>query len=849
MPNQQKLQFNGNDKKIIQKDEFASTCKPLSELLDSVRHIEGFPIAKDEDILKLSVPPNYTACPNPYINDFIEKYGKVYDPKTDDYEKTPFVGDVSEGKNDPIYNAHSYHTKVPHKAIMKYIEHYTDQGDIVFDGFCGSGMTGVAAQMLNRNAILSDLSPAATFIAHNYNTPVDVEEFEHEAKRILGEVEKECGWLYETLHTDGKTKGKINFAVWSDILICPYCKNEYIFWENALDKESGDVINSYKCNHCLADIKKTDCERAKISYFDKSINREITQAKQALVMINYTCGKNKFEKSPDKYDYDLIKKIDESSIPYWFPTNEMPYGYNTEQPKRSHGVTHVHHFYTKRNLWALGTLWNKAQQSKFKSWHLIFLFEQVILGMSKMSRYSPNHYSQSNRYLSGTLYIGSQIAEVTPFYILSKVKFSNNIKTFESIKRNVNVTINTSSTTNILINNNSIDYIFTDPPFGNNLMYSELNFLWESWHKVITNNKSEAIMNDTQNKKIGDYKDLMTACFKEYYRVLKPNRWITVEFHNSKASVWQAIQDAITKAGFVIAQVSVLDKQQGSFKQVTSAGAVKNDLVINAYKPKIDFEENFLKKAGKDLEKEFVSEHLKKLPIEPNIERTEQMLYSKMLAYYVQKGYEVRFDARRFYALLRDNFKLIDGYWFNDNQVLKYDEWKKKQGLNFIKEIKAGQTIMFVCDEKTSLIWIYNFLESPQTYGDIYTAYSKATSNIEDEIPELKLLLDSNFIFENNKYRRPHNNKEKENVELQRENELHKAFEKILVEAKTATKKIKLVRKEAVLAGFTKAYQEKRYSDILTVAKKLDNSIIENNSDISDFVDIAKLKNEDSGLF
>ncbi|HNT67407.1 MAG TPA: DNA methyltransferase, partial [bacterium] len=135
--------------------------KPLAELLDSVRNIEGFPIGKDEDILNLSDPPHYTACPNPYIDDFIAEHGTPYDETTDDYHREPFVGDVSEGKNDPIYNAHSYHTKVPHKAIMKYIDHYTKEGDIVFDGFCGTGMTGVAAQLLNRKAILSDLSPIA----------------------------------------------------------------------------------------------------------------------------------------------------------------------------------------------------------------------------------------------------------------------------------------------------------------------------------------------------------------------------------------------------------------------------------------------------------------------------------------------------------------------------------------------------------------------------------------------------------------------------------------------------------------------------------------------------------------
>ncbi len=229
------------------------------------RDIEGFPLGSDEDILALSDPPYYTACPNPFVEEFVEHYGKPYDPENDDYHREPFAADVSEGKNDPIYNAHAYHTKVPHKAIMRYILHYTKPGDVVFDGFCGTGMTGVAAQLCSdrrmieslayqtkedgrildeegrpisevgaRRAVLNDLSPAATFIASNYNTPVDVDEFEREAKRILGEAEAECGWMYNTLHTDGKTEGRINYTVWSSVLACPNCTQELVFLDEAL---------------------------------------------------------------------------------------------------------------------------------------------------------------------------------------------------------------------------------------------------------------------------------------------------------------------------------------------------------------------------------------------------------------------------------------------------------------------------------------------------------------------------------------------------------------------------------------------------------------------------------------
>ncbi|MCK4826245.1 DNA methylase, partial [bacterium] len=336
------------------------SVRPLDELLDSVRDNDGFPIGKDEDILALSDPPFYTACPNPYIKQFIDEYGIPYDSDNDEYKRTPFVGDVSEGKNDPIYNAHSYHTKVPHKAIMKYIEHYTEEGDIVFDGFCGTGMTGVAAQLLNRKAILSELSPAATFIAYNYNTPVDAEEFERDAKRILEEVEKECGWMYETRHVeepnneqmvlvkDGQKKGKINYTVWSDVFICPYCENEYVFWDAAVDEKIGTVRNEYMCPYCKARITKRECARATTTFFDSALNQEITQAKQVPVLINYSVGRKRFEKKPDKYDLVLIEKIKNTEIPYWFPTSKLPKGDKTGEPYRV-GITQVHHFYTKRN--------------------------------------------------------------------------------------------------------------------------------------------------------------------------------------------------------------------------------------------------------------------------------------------------------------------------------------------------------------------------------------------------------------------------------------------------------------------------------------------------------------------
>ena len=402
--------------------------------------------------------------------------------------------------------------------------------------------------------------------------------------------------------------------------------------------------------------------------------------------------------------------------------------------------------------------------------------------------------------------------------------------------------ISTQSSTDLKnIPHNSIDYIFTDPPFGGNIMYSELNFIWESWLKVFTNIKDEAIINSAQKKSDYEYSKLMLHSFKNYFDVLKPNRWITVEFHNSSASIWKVIQEAIVKAGFVIGQVAVLDKKHGSFKQVTSAGAVKNDLVINAYKPSEEFRNVFLKKAGLNMEREFVQMHLDKLPIEPNVERSQQMLYSKLLAQYIQNGFEVRMDASEFYGLLKNNFIERDSFWFNSNQISEYE--KRIKLSKTIKKFDISQTILWINDEKSAIIWLANFLRTPKTYSEIQQEYFPKISQTDDTMPDLKQILEENFVTEDGKYRLPSINEKKEREDV-RNKRLSKEFNEILQEAKSG-KKIKEVRKEALLHGLMELYNKRDVDQIRIIGSKLDKKIVESDDDIYAIIDWAMTK-EDS---
>lgn len=677
------------------------------------RQVEGFLIGEDEDILALSDSPYYTACPNPFIEDFIKYWNQLKDSdrtstqdisdESGDYHRESFAADVSEGKNDPIYNAHSYATKVPHKAIMRYILHYTEPGDIVLDGFAGSGMTGVAAQMCgnpepefkrtvetewkaaglnlpkwgSRRVVLNDIGIAATFIEANYNLPFNVKAFELEAQRLLDELKQEVGWMYEILHTDGKTKGQINYTVWSEAFACPECGKEIVFLKEALDSNTKRVQDSFPCPSCSAELTKDNLQRLMETFVDPATNEPWQRIRLIPVFINYSVGKNKYEKEVGDADVQLLKQIENLLLPHMLPTDVFPikqmYHGSRLAPK---GFTRIHHLFLPRAAQALGTLWAKASAVKDTRLRhiLLFLVEQAVHGMSLLNRYKPIQYgriggSQVGLDLNGVYYVPSISTEVSPWY-----QFDGKLRRLYRAFQNAyaadgQAVITTGTTATLNLPNNSINYIFTDPPFGENIYYADLNFLVESWHQVKTNAELEAIIDRAKGKNLFDYQHLMQRCFEEYHRILKPGRWMTVVFHNSLNAVWNAIQEAMLAAGFVVADVRTLDKQQGSYRQVTST-AVKQDLVISAYKPSSILEERFKLEAGTEEGVwAFIRTHLQQLPVfvakdgqaEAIAERQNYLLFDRMVAFHIQRGVTLLLSASEFYAGLLQRFSEREG--------------------------------------------------------------------------------------------------------------------------------------------------------------------------------------------
>jgi hypothetical protein len=821
------------------------------------RKIEGFPIGEDEDILKLSDPPYYTVCPNPFIADYL-RAAKVSQKLNKPYHRNPYPAALDDSRNNRFVNAHSYATKVPHESVMRLFLHYTDPGDVVLDAFVGTGMTAVAAQLCGdksavdalgetrgivgpRHAVVSDLGPAATHLSYNFNFPFDEEEFEREADEIANAVEFECGWMYSTKH--GKNGlGEIICVLWSDVFVCGNCGNDVVFWDAAVDTANGEIRDLVPCPHCSNEARKAQLEPRLVAVYDGSLNQTIQQVKSIPAVIVYEFDGVRYEKMPDAEDLDVIKRIDEATIPFYFPLQRMPEGYNTEQPKRSHGLTHVHHFYTKRNLWALSCAWSHARSSRARFMLTSLMYKSSVLCAPLMSNYFASRRGESRggwvgKERSGTLYCPAIHSEVS---ILSQIATRRQAVKVTASSASPPL-LGVASATKLSVPDESIDYIFTDPPFGGNKMYSELAYMWEAWLGVFTNNQMEAITNRVQKKGLLEYESLMLKAFQEYYRVLKPGHWITVEFSNTEAAVWNALQNAIGQAGFVVADVRDLHKQQGSILGYTTTTATRQDLAISAYKPDTPLTKVFeLQPGTSDAVWKWVENHLCQLRIfdqhggrlVPMVERQGYILYDRIVTFHVQRAIVIPLTSGEFHAGLREKFPERDGMFFLPEQVVEYDRAR-------LEVTEVEQLHLFISDERSSIQWIRGQLQDkPMTYQQLQPIFLKERvwDKLEQSI-ELRTILEQGFVEDDKGRWCVPDTKNELHLEQLRKRALLKEFQQY-VETKG---KLKVVRTEALRAGFKEAWQQKDYATIVKLSKRLPDAVIQEDLSLHMYYDNAKL--------
>lgn len=620
-------------------------CLPLD--LGLPRHVllertvdTGRPDVISED--SVSCP----CAPNPQLDEIVHLESK---PKS---VARPIAGEIRAGKNSYVYDAHTYHTKVPPQGIEKLIEYYTNPGDVVLDPFSGSGMTGVAATNLRRSAILVDLSPAASFIASNFVTPTDPRSYLDAVYAILQMSEDLERKLYATTCRECRDRVVQLYTVWSFGALCPDCHEEFVIWDVAREERPKirecKIRSQFNCPHCGHLVQK----------------KTLVRTKRYPVQIGYhCCGSRQKEKTavPNSQDLELLDSIDRGGVPkdLWYPTAPFPRGVNTGQAIRA-GITSVDKVYTTRALWAMAFLWDKAvrwpdpaMRSKL-IFTLTSLYQRVTLfsefrfwgGSGNIANYNvPAICNEQNVFRAF-----ERKAKTISWYLDSAPRVYREFR------------ISTQSACHIpQLPDDSVDYIFTDPPFGGNINYSEMNFLWESWLRKFTDNREEIVVNRVQGKDVSAYQGLLSAAFTEMRRVLKPGAWLSVVFHNSSARVWQALQEALQEAGFHIDGTQTFDKKHGTFKQFVSDNAVGYDLVLHCRKTQSRAPRNANHDIiARDVVAAFVTDHLERHPerylvqylhVRRDDELDYRRLYSEWLTHSIQDS-EIGIDFSRFRVLV-----------------------------------------------------------------------------------------------------------------------------------------------------------------------------------------------------
>ena len=883
-----------------------SDQRVLTEEIARMAEIGGMPLGAREAILDLSLAPFSTACPNPFISREVgfEQSGDGASAADGAHAAvTAFAADISAGKNDPLYFAHYYSTKVPPGAIVPYILHYTQPGEVVFDGFCGTGMTGVAAQLCGdparvdsrnrgpRRAILSDLSPAAAFIAAGTNAIGLFAEYLDEIEAAVRAVAVRFDEALHTAHVgwprgtadpasrinDGAGRdhdlGRIEYVVWSDVFFCSACGSRIVYWDLVFRGPRRAVPKHAPCPSCGSVESIATLQRAWRSHFDMELERTVRQAEQVPVLINYSLGSLRFEKTPDERDLAIIAELERASIHPSPPVAPLPDGFNTEQPRRSHGYSHTHHFFTRRNLAIL----SEFQQSigRLDTAEARFFGRYVLTGaiqrVCRLNRYMPNHDRHVGP-LSGTLYVAPLTVEIPATnYLADRIKA---LRRCRRGPRGRGVLIGTQSATDLRnMPDAGVDYIFTDPPFGGNLNYSELNTLVEAWLGMRTDATLEAVVNDVRKKDLFDYQETMRRAFAEFHRVLKPGRWITIEFHNSRNAVWAAIQEALSEAGFVIADVRVLDKKKGTTKQLSYGATVRQDLAISAYKPDTELLETFALHAGTEEGVwDFVRRHLHQLPVsvlkngrmEAIAERHNFLIFDRMVAFHVLRGVAVPMDAAEFYAGLARRFQERDGMYFLPGQVAEYERER-------LTVSEAPQIEIFVVDESSAIQWLRRELSrSPQTFQSIQPRFLREIGGWQKHERALELadLLDQNFLCYDGMGDVPGRLRDRlsagidddptvrarardcwyvpdpneaGDLEKLRERALLKEFDEY---RESAQRTLKVFRLEAVRAGFRRAWQTRDYGTIVAVAGKLPDAVLHEDPKLLMWYDQALTRSE-----
>lgn len=565
-------------------------------------------------------------------------------------------GYVAGTKGGAAYQAHTYPTKIPPLTIVPFIEASTEPGGLVADIFSGSGMTGVAALLSGRRAVLSDLGSGAIHLSRNHTRWVDQQRLTDAVAKLDREwMEALEVSLYAATTADG-TSGTIRHTIWSEVVDCPQCSAEIVLWK--VTDPGRPLPRWVECPECGAETERT--------------TQPTTVSVPAQIVVSPAAGGKLVTAEPSDETRIALVDMRKRRLRYWVPEDRI-------DPKREmyirsalqlRGIKTVADFFTHRPKLALSRLWyalGRIEEPEVRE-ALQFAFTNTAWHASRMRRY--NAYG-GQRPLTGTLFIPQLVSEPNVFEVF-RHQVAQLGRFYDKLPQTKDaVTVRRSDATDLAwLESGSVDYVFTDPPFGNNIHYADCNIVWEAWLGALTDNDREIVVNksrrtDQGGKTVDDYEALLCDAFKEARRVVATEGRVSIVFHNSDDAVWSALLAAVERADLHQAEVSILDKGQRSqkgYKMRQGELVPFYDLVMTFTPTKRGIPE--LNGAG-EVALDAVREHLGQIgDATPVAFRGVDFLYSIAVASVVRAGEKpVGLSLRAFERLCNENLHRDDfGY-------------------------------------------------------------------------------------------------------------------------------------------------------------------------------------------
>ncbi len=489
---------------------------------------------------------------------------------------------VHAPRTDAVYNCHGYLTKVPVQAVVPFIEAFTGPGDLVIDMFAGSGMTGLAAASLGRRCALSDISVLGQHIGTGYLTHAPRGEVVETARRVIEHARARIGDLYATTRVEDGAGVEMIRTIWSFIYECPSCREPLTYFE-FLDEGGRAGTACPKCAHPFERKRwRHTSDMAVRVVVPGTQGRQVEQPVQVddLARIARAGKDRRLERVPSATIHSDREMFGRSGL-------------------RRSGITETRQFFSDRNAIALLELWKAIADVRREDVRakLRFAFTAALTRASRRYQWGPKRplNAQNQTYYVAPVYFEWNVFELFERKVEAALRSDEVL--FEAaplflshITKSVSYDVASANALRHL-DDDSVDFVFTDPPFGSNIFYSDMSLFHEAWLGSFTEDAHEAVVHTSGPRKKDSarrYEDLLRGAFREAFRVLKPGRFMSVVFGNSNGYVWALLQRCLRDSGFSNPlHVAILDKGQRSVKGLNSGseGVVTVDLVLSVQKP------------------------------------------------------------------------------------------------------------------------------------------------------------------------------------------------------------------------------------------------------------------------